>query len=157
MTPISKFSLCLALVALTAAALAAAPPERGHPGYGRPAAPHGEPHAGPTKYRRVAPPKGWNARPQTVDQAHYQHNFQAARSYRIGPYQRPPGWVAHHWVYGQVLPSAYWASEYLIADYWLFALDVPPAGYEWVRDDDDAILVNTTTGEILQVEYGVFA
>ena len=36
-------------------------------------------------------------------------------------------------------------------------LEVPPGGYEWVRDDDDAILVNTDTGEILQVEYGVFA
>jgi Ni/Co efflux regulator RcnB len=34
---------------------------------------------------------------------------------------------------------------------------VPPAGYEWVRDDDDALLVNTSTGEVPQVEYGVFA
>jgi hypothetical protein len=30
------------------------------------------------------------------------------------------------------------------------------AGYEWVRDDGDALLVDTNTGEILQVEYGVF-
>jgi hypothetical protein len=30
-------------------------------------------------------------------------------------------------------------------------------GYEWVRDGNDAILVNTDSGEILQVEYGVFA
>jgi Ni/Co efflux regulator RcnB len=34
---------------------------------------------------------------------------------------------------------------------------VPPVGYEWVRDGNDAILVNTGSGEILQVEYGVFA
>jgi Nickel/cobalt transporter regulator len=34
---------------------------------------------------------------------------------------------------------------------------LPPVGYEWVRDDTDAILVNTSTGEILQVEYGFFA
>jgi Nickel/cobalt transporter regulator len=39
----------------------------------------------------------------------------------------------------------------------LFALEVPPVGYEWVRDGNDAILVNTDSGEILQVEYGVFA
>jgi Ni/Co efflux regulator RcnB len=45
----------------------------------------------------------------------------------------------------------------VLADYWLFALEVPPAGYEWVRDNTDALLVSTQTGEILQVEYGVFA
>ena len=47
------------------------------------------------------------------------------------------------------LPRAYFASSYLIADYWLFALEVPPAGYEWVRDDGDALLVSIDTGEIL--------
>jgi len=70
---------------------------------------------------------------------------------------QPHGWIAHHWVYGQILPRVYWAPEYVLADYWLFALEVPPAGYEWVRDNTDALLVSTQTGEILQVEYGVFA
>ena len=64
---------------------------------------------------------------------------------------------ARHWAYGQILPRAYWAAAYFIADYWLFGLEVPPVGYEWVRDGADAILVNVTTGEILQAEYGVFA
>jgi Ni/Co efflux regulator RcnB len=54
------------------------------------------------------------------------------------------------------LPRGYWEPQYLISDYWLFALEVPPAGYEWVRDDTDALLIDTNTGEILQVEYGVF-
>jgi Ni/Co efflux regulator RcnB len=121
----------------------------------RPAA-HGEPHAGPTKYQRVAEPAGWNKRPTEVDKAHYQHNYQAARTYHVGVYRRPPGWVSHRWAYGQVLPRGYWAAPYLIADYWLFALEIPPVGFEWVRDDTDAILVNVTTGQIIQVEYGVF-
>jgi Ni/Co efflux regulator RcnB len=125
---------------------------------GRPVRPpaHGESHPGPRGYARVSEPQGWNARPQTVDRGSYQHNFQAARTYRIGPYHRPHGWVAHRWANGQILPRAYWAPEYLIGDYWLFALEVPPAGFEWIRDDDDALLVNVQTGEILQVEYGVF-
>jgi Ni/Co efflux regulator RcnB len=91
-----------------------------------------------------------------VDRATYQHNFQAARSFHIGPYHRPAHWAAHHWAYGQILPRGYWAPEYLLADYWLFGLEVPPGGYEWVRDDDDAILVNIGNGEIMQVEYGAF-
>ena len=116
----------------------------------------GEPHPGPRGYPRVTEPQGWNARPGPVDRGVYQHNFQAARSYRIGPYHRPPGWVDRRWAFGQILPRTYWAPQYLISDYWLFGLEVPPAGYEWVRSGTDAILVNTVDGEILQVEYGVF-
>lgn len=151
----SKISFVLAL-ALAAGNVALAQ-ERGepHPAARPPA--HGEPHAGPTRYQRVTEPSGWNNRPATVDRAAYNHNYQAARSYRIGVYRRPAGWVAHRWAYGQVLPRAYWAAPYILADYWLFALTVPPVGYEWVRDDTDAILVNITTGQILQVEYGVFS
>ena len=151
-----SISWAVGLMLLTGGVLADEP-------HGRPApAPHrapmrGEPHAGPKGYSRVAEPQGWNQRPATVDRGAYQHNFQAARSYRIGPYRRPAGWVAHRWAYGQILPRAYWAAPYLIADYWLFSLEVPPVGYEWVRDADDALLINTATGEILQVEYGVFA
>jgi Ni/Co efflux regulator RcnB len=123
----------------------------------RPPPPHpGETHPGPRGYDRVAEPHGWNARPANVDRGAYQHNFQAARKFKIGPYHRPVGWAAHRWAFGQILPRAYFGASYLIADYWLFALEVPPAGYEWVRDDTDALLVNTDSGEILQVEYDVF-
>jgi Ni/Co efflux regulator RcnB len=123
----------------------------------RPATPRAEPHPGPSGYQRVAEPKGWNARPATVNRTAYQHNYQSARSFKIGPYHPPVGWTARRWTYGQILPRAYWRSQYFLADYWLFALEVPPSGYEWVRDGADAILVNVNTGEILQVEYGVFA
>lgn len=124
----------------------------------RPPPPHpGETHAGPRGYDRVAEPHGWNTRSANFDRAAYQHNFQAARRYTIGPYRRPAGWVSRRWAFGQILPRTYFAASYLIADYWLFALEVPPAGYEWVRDDTDALLVNTDTGEVLQVEYDVFA
>jgi Ni/Co efflux regulator RcnB len=143
-----------ALILVSGMAVAEPPHEHGGEVHGE--APHGEPHPGPQGYQRVAEPHGWNSRPATVDRHAYQHNFQAARTFRIGPYHRPPGWVAHHWGFGEVLPRAFWAAPYVLADYWLFALEVPPAGYEWVRNDTDAMLVNTDTGEILQVEYGVF-
>jgi Ni/Co efflux regulator RcnB len=148
-----SFLLALALAA-SAPALAQHEEHAAHGG-GRPEA-HGEPHAGPSGYARVAEPHGWNTRPADVDHKVYEHNFQAARVYHVGVYHRPHGWVAHRWAYGQILPRAYWAAPFILADYWLFALEVPPVGYEWVRDDTDAILVNVSTGQILQVEYGVF-
>ena len=143
----------------TSAVYAQSRDERG----GKPAAVHapgparqGEPHPGPSGYKRVTEPQGWNARPKAMDRPTFQHNFQAARGYKIGPYSHPRGWAPHHWVYGQILPRPYWAQQYIIGDYWLFGLEVPPVGYEWVRDDGDALLIDVGTGEILQVEYGVF-
>lgn len=155
------------LTALLLAGAAVRAQEHGHPGPGphgeaprgeapRGETPRGEPHEGPRGYQRLTEPHGWNERPGNVDRGAYQHNFRAARSYHIGPYRRPPGWRPHRWVYGEMLPRAYWAPQYVIGDYWLFSLEVPPVGFEWVRDGDDALLINTATGEILQVEYGVF-
>jgi Ni/Co efflux regulator RcnB len=47
-------------------------------------------------------------------------------------------------------------TNYHGSDSMAFALEVPPAGYEWVRVGSDALLIDTNTGEILQTEYGVF-
>jgi Ni/Co efflux regulator RcnB len=149
-------SLASALMLIGAAAFAQEHrEEHPAPGGGHPEQ-HAEPHPGPKGYERPQEPKGWNARPKDFDRGAYQHNFQASRSFHIGPYHRPAGWIDHRWGYGEVLPRAYWSSEYLIGDYWLFALEVPPAGYEWVRDGSDALLISTNDGTILQVEYGVF-
>ena len=157
-----KASLSLAVLLGALSGVAMAEPPHDHPGGGerggeRPEGHAGEPHPGPSGYQRVAEPHGWNSRPANVDRGAYQHNFQAARSFRIGPYHRPAGWVDRRWTFGEILPRPFWASQYLIGDYWLFALEVPPAGYEWVRYGADAVLVNVDSGEILQVEYGVFA
>lgn len=152
-----RLGICGAAVFLLAAGSAFAQrDEHQHGGTAREMPRNAEAHPGPSGYHRLTEPQGWNARPQTVDRNAYHHNYQASRSFRIGPYHRPQGWINHRWRYGEILPRAYWAANYVLADYWLFALEVPPVGCEWVRDDDDALLVNIDTGEILQVEYGVF-
>ncbi len=46
--------------------------------------------------------------------------------------------------------------DYWIGNYVSFGLIGPPDGYQWVRVGDDALLVDVDTGEVLQVEYGVF-
>jgi hypothetical protein len=122
-----KIGMYFACLILLAGGVALAQHEAPHGGGG--GRPMGEPHAGPSGYQRVAEPHGWNARPSTVDTGAYQHNFQAARAYHVGPYHRPPGWTARQWHYGEILPRAYWGPQF----------------------------VNVDTGEILQVEYGVFA
>ncbi len=153
--PRTSFWLAAAL-ALTAGA-ANAQERREEPAGRAPAPREAEPHPGPRGYQRPAEPPGWNARPATADRGAYQHNFQAARTYHVGPYHPPRDWAYRRWGYGQVFPRAFWGPDYFLADYWLFGLEVPPSGYEWVRNGPDALLIDTNTGEILQVEYGVFA
>ncbi len=83
-------------------------------------------------------------------------NFAAPRRFHHGAYLRPSGWYAHRWVYGERLPVGWYAHNYWIVDFSLFGLVYPPDGLQWIRVGDDALLVDTDTGEIIRVEYGVF-
>ncbi|HXM00692.1 MAG TPA: RcnB family protein [Rhizomicrobium sp.] len=92
----------------------------------------------------------------TANVRSYRRNFNSPRRYRFGSYNRPHGWYAHRWVYGERLPYGWYGRDYWIPNFVNFGLIVPPDGYQWVRDGDDALLVDVDTGEVLQVEYGVF-
>src|ERR1019366_5428392 len=111
------FRIGLPLALLLVVGAAAADPQHEHGGGGERSGGHegghqSEPHPGPSGYQRVEEPHGWNNRPAAVNRGAYQHNFQAARSYKIGPYHRPVGWVAHRWGYGEMLPRGYWGGQY---------------------------------------------
>ncbi len=86
----------------------------------------------------------------------YRRNFTAPHRYHYGSYNRPSGWYAHRWVYGERLPHDWYGRDYWIGDYISIGLIGQPDGYQWVRVGDDALLVDVDTGEVLQVEYGVF-
>jgi hypothetical protein len=94
------------------------------------------------------------ARPPAV--AALRRNLQAPRRVQAGAYRPPQGYVARHWSYGGRLPGAYYARDYWLTDYWIYGLFAPPDGLVWVRVGDDALLIDEYTGEIIQVDYGVF-
>ena len=83
-------------------------------------------------------------------------NVNAPRKFHIAAYVRPPGWYAHRWTYGERLPRAFFASEFVLADFAGYGLMAPWDGYEWVRYGDDALLIDEDTGEVIRVEYGLF-
>ena len=66
------------------------------------------------------------------------------------------GWYPYRWVYGQLLPPLFWSRNYWIEDYWNYGLEDPPYGFVWVRDGNDALLIDVGGGQILSVVYGVF-
>jgi Ni/Co efflux regulator RcnB len=101
-------------------------------------------------------PPQWQQYRQDFNPRHYEVNRDAERRYHWQAYARPRGWYYQRWVYGQVLPTLFWGREYWLDNYVDFGLINPPYGYVWVRDGDDALLVDVESGRILSVSYGVF-
>lgn len=124
--------------------------------------PHGqdnvrtERYSGSRDYTAGHRPRNWNKRPRQFDPRDYHHNYQAERRYHWNQYQRPRGWYERRWIFGDYMPAFFWARNYWIGDYWMFGLAIPPYGCEWVRYGNDALLIDTDSGEILQVVYGIF-
>ena len=84
-------------------------------------------------------------------------NITSGRRYHFaGEWHRPSGWYARRWTYGQRLPGGWYARDYWLSDYVSFGLVAPPDGYEWIREGNDAVLVDVDTGEIIRVVYDVF-
>jgi Ni/Co efflux regulator RcnB len=94
--------------------------------------------------------------PSQFERRAFQRNVTAPRRFRAAAFRAPPGWQYRRWAFGDSLPRVYWAQPYWITNFWLYDLDRPPLGCEWVRSGPDALLVDTTTGEILEAEYNVF-
>ena len=101
-------------------------------------------------------PSNWNNYPRTFDRGTYQRNLSATRHFHWQNYNRPSGYYYRRWVFGQIFPRTFWAQDYWLTDYWMFDLPVPPYGYVWVRYNDDALLIEKRTGQVLQVVYGLF-
>jgi Ni/Co efflux regulator RcnB len=84
-------------------------------------------------------------------------NIRSGRRYHYtGQWHRPSGWYARRWAYGQRLPGGWYGRDYWLNGYIDFGLTAPPDGYEWIREGNDAVLVNIDTGEIIRVVYDVF-
>jgi Ni/Co efflux regulator RcnB len=88
--------------------------------------------------------------------ARLRRNVVAVHRFHAGPYRAPPGWRYRRWVFGERLPGIYFAPSFWITDFLAFSLFPPPDGYVWVRYGPDALLIDQYTGEIIQVDYGVF-
>ncbi len=86
----------------------------------------------------------------------YHQNFNASRRFHGPAYRPPQGYYARHWTWGMTLPPLFWARQYWLMDYTIYALPPPPFGAIWVRVGDDALLIDQTSGTIIEVDYGVF-
>ncbi|HEY1427475.1 MAG TPA: RcnB family protein [Caulobacteraceae bacterium] len=78
------------------------------------------------------------------------------RRFRAPAFAWPSGWTYRRWVVGSTLPRLFLANTFFWNDWWSLGLPGPPPGFAWVRFGPDLLLVNLTTGRIVDVAYGVF-
>ncbi len=72
------------------------------------------------------------------------------------PFIYPQGWAYRLWAVGAILPPLFLARDYWYADWAALGLGPPPSGDEWVRYGPDLLLVDVTTGQVIEVGPGVF-
>jgi Ni/Co efflux regulator RcnB len=86
----------------------------------------------------------------------YHRGFNAERRFRGPSYRRPQGWYARRWSFGDILPGLFWGQQYWLNNYVAYDLPSPPPGTVWVRNGDDALLIDRYTGEVISIRYSVF-
>jgi hypothetical protein len=74
----------------------------------------------------------------------------------VHPFIYPQGWAYRQWAVGAVLPPIFMTPDYYYPDWAQLGLEPPPPGDQWVRYGPDLLLIDTTTGQVVDVAYGVF-
>lgn len=54
------------------------------------------------------------------------------------------------------MPGGWYTPNYYVDDWSDYGLQPPAYGCEWVREGDDAVMVDVYTGRVLSVVYGLF-
>jgi hypothetical protein len=90
-------------------------------------------------------------------QGRYPPVYRSQQRYRYAGYYRPPiGFYAYNWGFGDYLPHDWYGPDYLIYDWSSYGLPYPPPGYDWVRVGADALLIDSYTGQVVQVVRFLF-
>ena len=88
------------------------------------------------------------------DWHNYRHHHRSL--FHLGLYYDPYGWGYSPFQIGWRLWPSYYSRNYWINDPWMYRLPFAPPGYAWVRYWNDALLVDTWTGTVVDVIPGFF-
>lgn len=77
-------------------------------------------------------------------------------TFRLGLYIDPFGWGYRRWGIGSYMYPNYYRSSYWINDPWMYRLPMAYPPYRWVRYHNDALLIDTWSGEVVDVIYNFF-
>jgi hypothetical protein len=88
------------------------------------------------------------------DWNNYRHRHRSL--FHLGFYFDPYGWGYQPFQIGWRLWPSYYSNRYWINDPWMYRLPYAPPGYVWVRYWNDALLVDTWSGEVVDMIPGFF-
>jgi Ni/Co efflux regulator RcnB len=71
--------------------------------------------------------------------------------FHFGFYSDPFGWSYRPYSIGWRLWPSYYRSSYWLNDPWMYRLPYAPPGYRWIRYYDDALLIDTWDGTVVDV------
>lgn len=143
-----------AIFALALPGLAAAQPHEEHkavPPHGGP--PHGGPPPGPHRGPPPGPHGPVGAGPRGAQFIYHGRPFNRVH---VAPFVYPAGWGYRRWAVGGILPPLFLGQAYWYADWAALGLAPPQPGFQWVRYGPDLLLVNLSTGQVVDVIYGAF-
>jgi len=86
----------------------------------------------------------------------YNHRHRNRSLFHLGFYLDPFGWGYQRYNIGWRMWPSYYQSQYWLTDPWQYRLPYAPPGYRWVRYWDDAVLVDTWSGQVVDVIYNFF-
>jgi len=84
------------------------------------------------------------------------HRRRHSSLFNFGFYYDPFGWNYRRYSIGSRLWPSYYRSSYWLNDPWQYRLPYAPPGYRWIRYYDDAVLVDTWDGQVVDVIYNFF-
>ncbi|MEO9600098.1 RcnB family protein [Parasphingorhabdus sp.] len=108
--------------------------------------------------RRYRSNRSWNRAWRNNQRYNWRRYRKANRNhFRLGRYYTPYRYHDYRrWSIGVYLGSAFYGSRYWINDPWRYRLPAAYAGTRWIRYYDDVLLVDTYTGEVIDVIYNFF-
>jgi Ni/Co efflux regulator RcnB len=110
-----------------------------------------------TEHRRSHSDHHWNGdwrHDHRYDWSNWRHHHRSL--FRLGFYFDPFGWGYQRYSIGWRMWPSYYSNRYWLSDPWQYRLPYAPAGYQWIRYYNDAVLVDTWTGEVVDVIYNFF-
>ncbi len=84
------------------------------------------------------------------------HRRRYGSLYNFGYYNDPFGWGYRPFSIGWRMWPSYYSRSHWLNDPWQYRLPYAPAGYRWIRYYDDAILVDTWDGQVVDVIRNFF-
>lgn len=89
--------------------------------------------------------------------ATYRKTVTSTKHYQAGAFVAPSGYTYEKFRVGDHVSPLLLHGNVALTDFQTYQLIAPPQGAMWIRDGNDALLVDTNTGEVIQAQYDLFS